>query len=145
MNGSDIPSNIVTLMPEEHFVAHQLLAKIYPDCSGLIYAAVAMTVSPHGNGKRVNNRLYGWLRRRYSETVSKQMKGNKYAVGSAGAWKGKKRPDISERMKGNLHGLGNKGITGQTHIGYWKGKKNPQLSAALKGRVPWNKGKRKTA
>lgn len=31
MGGSDEPENIANLAPEEHFVAHQLLVKIYPE------------------------------------------------------------------------------------------------------------------
>ena len=58
MNGSDNSENLVKLTPEEHYVVHQLLVKIYPHNSKLIYAATLMTA------KRSNNKIYGWLRRR---------------------------------------------------------------------------------
>jgi len=61
MGGSDDSSNLVSLTPEAHYVAHQLLVKIYPENHKLIYAANAMTF-----GIKRNNKLYGWLRHRYS-------------------------------------------------------------------------------
>lgn len=66
--------NIVDLTPEEHYVAHQLLVKMYPDHSGLVWAALQMTGQP--NGQRSNNKVYGWLRKRYQQ-VAKQRTGNK--------------------------------------------------------------------
>lgn len=64
MNGLDDPENLVYLTPEEHFVAHELLVKIYPAEIGLLRAL--MILSGKGNRYR-NNRLFGWARRRYSE------------------------------------------------------------------------------
>jgi hypothetical protein len=59
---------IVELTPEEHFVAHQLLAKIHPDNSGLIYAAHAMTIGAKTNfHHRNNNKLFGWIRRKMQD------------------------------------------------------------------------------
>lgn len=74
MGGSDDPENIVEFTPEEHYVAHQLLVKIYPGHDGLVWAALQMT--GHSNGNRVNNKLYGWLKRKYHH-VAKQRKGSK--------------------------------------------------------------------
>jgi hypothetical protein len=39
MDGMDDPTNLVELLPEEHRIAHLLLAKIYPHNSDLRYAA----------------------------------------------------------------------------------------------------------
>ena len=71
MGGTDDKSNLVELTPEEHYVAHQLLVKMYPDVDGLVYAASKMTVS----SKTVlrNNKLYGWLRRRYQSVCKKRV------------------------------------------------------------------------
>lgn len=66
MGGTNIKENLVKLTPEEHFVAHQLLVKIYPDVPGLIYAVRIMCF---GGGR--NNKWYGWLKKRFSETHSK--------------------------------------------------------------------------
>jgi hypothetical protein len=62
----DDPSNIVRLTPEAHYLAHQLLVKIYPEHHGLITGAHLMTIC--SNGQRVNNKLYGWLKRKLSES-----------------------------------------------------------------------------
>lgn len=37
MGGNEDLNNLVNLLPEEHFVAHQLLIKIYPDQPKLVY------------------------------------------------------------------------------------------------------------
>lgn len=64
MGGSDDSSNLARLKPEEHYTAHLLLVKIYPDNYNLIYAAQMMVTG------RPSNKLYGWLRRRYSNAIS---------------------------------------------------------------------------
>lgn len=74
MGGSDNKSNLVELTPEEHYVAHQLLIKIYPDNQRLIHAAIMMTVSSGRHG-RSKNKLYGWLRRKHSELIKTTQSG----------------------------------------------------------------------
>ena len=64
MGGSDDCENLVRLTPEEHYLAHQLLVKIYPKNPKLIRAAVMMVVG------RKSNKMYGWLRRKFSQVVS---------------------------------------------------------------------------
>ena len=61
MGGNDEKTNLVKLTPEEHYVAHQLLIKIYNGNLKLVAAAQMMVVN------RPSNKLYGWLRRRYSK------------------------------------------------------------------------------
>jgi hypothetical protein len=39
LGGKDDVDNLVKLTPEEHFVDHQLLTKIYPNNSKLAYVA----------------------------------------------------------------------------------------------------------
>ena len=63
MGGDDSPQNLVDLTPEEHYVAHQLLIRIYPNKPKLVYAAALMGSS------RPTNKLYGWLRRRWIDTA----------------------------------------------------------------------------
>lgn len=66
LKGSDSPDNLVRLTPEEHYVAHQLLVKLYPGNGKLIWAAMAMTGTGNGSGNgRGGNKLYGWLRRQF--------------------------------------------------------------------------------
>ncbi|UNA01790.1 homing endonuclease [Vibrio phage PVA8] len=72
MNGDDSASNLVKLTAREHYIAHQLLAKIHPEHAGLVFAAIRMTMSPSGD--RVNNRLYSWLREKNSEHSSERMR-----------------------------------------------------------------------
>jgi hypothetical protein len=67
LGGSDSPLNIVELTPEEHFVAHQLLVKMYPGHRGLIIAVQRMCT---GSSKNLRNKWYGWLRKRYSHSIS---------------------------------------------------------------------------
>lgn len=63
IGGSDNHDNLVLLTPEEHYVAHQLLVKLYPEKPELAYAANMMCVN------RTNNKLYGWIRRRISDNM----------------------------------------------------------------------------
>lgn len=70
LGGSDELDNLVDLFPEEHYLAHLLLCKIYPGNQKLLYAAMNMTTgSMINNGKR-NNKAYSWLRRQYAESMS---------------------------------------------------------------------------
>jgi len=77
IGGTDDPSNIVKLTPEEHYVAHQLLVKIH-DSPQLVYAAMMMvpTSKFHNNGNGRTNKVYGWLKRRYL-AICKQRTGAK--------------------------------------------------------------------
>ena len=59
MGGTDDRDNLCQLTPREHFVAHQLLTKMYPDNNDLAYAVLMMTTGYDG---RVNNRLFEWHR-----------------------------------------------------------------------------------
>ena len=70
LGGTDEISNLIELYPEEHYLAHLLLCKIYPGNQKLLYATMNMTTgSMTNNGKR-NNKAYGWLRRQYAESMS---------------------------------------------------------------------------
>ena len=73
LGGTDDSSNIVELTAEEHYVAHQLLVKIYPDNSGLVFAAIRMTGHSYGD-YRSNNKIYGWLRRKNAIAARKNGK-----------------------------------------------------------------------
>lgn len=75
LGGDNDKENLVFLTGREHFVAHLLLIKMYPDNNKLVYAAMRMT-------KQCNNgRYYEWLRKMHAENVSKQMKGNNFNLG----------------------------------------------------------------
>lgn len=68
LGGSDDSDNLVLLTPEEHYVAHQLLIKIYPGNLRMIKAAVCMATTNNTVGCcRVNNKYYGWIKRKIHE------------------------------------------------------------------------------
>jgi len=68
MGGGDELTNLVALTPEEHFVAHQLLAKMHPKNSKLVYAMIALTMN---KGLRCN-KVYGWIKRLNSITQTEE-------------------------------------------------------------------------
>jgi hypothetical protein len=72
MGGSDESANLVKLTPEEHYVAHQLLVKIYPTERKLVFAAWMMC-----NGKQRSNKRYAWLKDRHRKVLSETHKGKK--------------------------------------------------------------------
>lgn len=76
VGGKNTANNKVNLTPEEHYVAHQLLVKIYPNNYKLIYAANMMCVNSK-NLNRLYNKSFGWLRRKLSETQKINQSGNK--------------------------------------------------------------------
>ena len=67
MGGGNEKENLVKLTAEEHFVAHQLLVKIYPDEPKLVCAVIFMSYQCG------NNKVYGWIKR----AMSKARKGKK--------------------------------------------------------------------
>lgn len=74
IGGTDDSNNLVELTPEEHFLAHQLLVKIYPTNQSLVYAAMMMCCHSKFNVR--SNKIYGWLKRSY-QTICKQRVGDK--------------------------------------------------------------------
>jgi hypothetical protein len=73
LGGNNKSENLVKLTAEEHFVAHQLLVKIYPEQTKLAYAAKLMCIDKYGY--RVKNKHYGWLKRKEAKATSKLFKG----------------------------------------------------------------------
>lgn len=95
LGGSDSSENLVPLTPEEHYVAHQLLVKMYPGNYALVKAAAMMISS------RPSNKLYGWIRRKLSEAMSVAQSGvNNSQYGSF--WIHNKELKISKRVPKNF-------------------------------------------
>lgn len=69
LGGSDSKENLVKLTPEEHYVAHQLLVKIYPTNHALAKAAAMMIPN------RPTNKMYGWVRKRFAVAKSIEQSG----------------------------------------------------------------------
>ena len=92
LGGSDEHTNLARLTPEEHYTAHLLLVKIHND-PRLIYAARMMIVS--SKYTRRNNKMYGWLKRRYIELCRKRTGDTNGSFGKS--WYNK--PDTLENGK----------------------------------------------
>ena len=76
MGGTDDKDNLVQLSAREHFIAHLLLMKIYPKSYGLV-KAIQMMCAASGNQERSMNRMYGWLKEKFSVEMSRSQKGEK--------------------------------------------------------------------
>ena len=108
LGGGNESSNIVELTAEEHYVAHQLIVKMYPGHVGLAWAAVKMAKQCSGN------KAYGWLRRKYAankrgRTVSQETR-KKISSGHIGK---KKTEETKLRM--SIAQKGHKAPKGWTH------------------------------
>lgn len=107
LGGSNIKDNIAALTPEEHYVAHQLLVKMYPIGSKerrkLIHAVNMMSGQKNSNLKR-NNKSYGWVRREHAKTMSERLTGIKRKSPTL-----KQRAKLSAALKGKtyeeIHGV----------------------------------------
>jgi len=73
LGGSNDPLNLVSLTPEEHYLAHQLLFEMNPDNVKLLYAVTYMC-APRNQGLS-KNKMYGWLRRKLSLVQSEKFSG----------------------------------------------------------------------
>lgn len=125
MGGSNEQTNLVYLTAQEHFVAHQLLVKIYPSNRKLIYALQMMCISS-GNQIR-SNKIYAWIKKqviearidfRHSDETKEKMsntrKGRKQTkdwvqkrtdanIGRVGANRGKKFTEEHKQKISNSH------------------------------------------
>jgi len=113
MNGTDDDNNIAILTPEEHFLAHQLLVKIYPDNKNLIYAVLMLCQSTQGVVR--NNKLYGWHKKRLSEVRKGVPKTEEHKQKLSIANKNQiVSPETRAKMSlariGNKNGCGNRGV-----------------------------------
>jgi len=130
MNGNNDASNLVELTPEEHFLAHQLLVKIYPGNHSLVFAAHMMGATRH------SNKVYGWLRRQYIDACTGIPKSEK-------AKKNMRKPKQNYiSSKGIPTGIATSGCFGKGNVPWNKGKehmvgeKNPSFGKT------WDDGKR---
>lgn len=153
LGGTNSHDNIVHLTPEEHYVAHQLLAKLYPKSWGLMHAAVLMT-SNTNPGR--SNKLYGWMRRKLSARLRGRKLSAEYRRNIALAGVGRTRsPEAIAKMRETMRrnprpcslstklkiGAANRGRrhTEETKLKMSKTRKGRRFSAAhcqaLRGKV----------
>ena len=78
IGGTDDKDNLVQLTAREHFIAHLLLWKIHPESYGLIKAVNMMCMSGK-NQERSMNRMYGWLKEKFSVEMSINQSGKKHS------------------------------------------------------------------
>lgn len=104
LGGTNSKDNIVRLTPEEHYVAHQLLVKMHPGNHRLVWAAMNMTGK---NAKQQrSNKIYGWLRRKFADTLRERSTGRKASPEArakmSAARRGKKRAPHSPETKAKM-------------------------------------------
>lgn len=112
LGGTNDPENLARLTPEEHFLAHLLLLRIYPNKPKLAVAMFMMALRP-GSDITINNKVFGMIKRKASEakTGKKHTEETKKLIslkkmGQPSANKGKKmspeqKDKISKANKGN--------------------------------------------
>jgi hypothetical protein len=139
LGGSDDPSNLTRLSPEEHYVAHQLLVKLNPGHAGLIWAATLMTKGASG---RQNNKLFGWLRRRMVQAKTGVPRPPEVIEALRKANEGRKRGPRSEETKRKI-GEANRGKVHtdemKRHLSEINKGKTPSLEVRQKMREGWKK------
>lgn len=118
VGGTNAKSNLVDLTPEEHYVAHQLLVKIYHNEQKLVYALRMMCMAGNGKVKR-RNKEYAWVRKIWRKTSSESQVGkprkphteeskrkiSEIQIGRPSGMRGKhhteeRNKSLSEKMKG---------------------------------------------
>ena len=149
LNGDDSKENLVTLTPREHFIAHLLLCKIYPEHKGLRMALWMMSNVKDKNQKRYtpNSRLYEMIRLEYRETISGE---NHPSFGNSHSNETREKMSIKAKERiGHKNNFYNKthsdetrekirkSVAGSTHSEEIKKK----MSESRKGKVSNRKGK----
>lgn len=122
-------NNLVFLSYREHFIAHQLLLKIYPRGKGVAHACRMMSVDKRGN--RVTNYLYDWLKKKAAEEHSILMRGRTKETDAGVRRSAEKQRGRSKHTHAGYRSSSEKqtGRTKNTHTGVAK------MSKTLTGRT----------
>jgi hypothetical protein len=139
MGGGDEASNVVRLTPEEHYTAHQLLVKMYPNNAKLLWSASAMTNGTERQSRR--NKLYGWLRRRLSSQMTGRVvseeTGRKISAAKRGVSMKRKphseetRAKMSAASKGRKKTAAHRAALSAAKTGKIYGPRKPRATATL--------------
>lgn len=113
MGGVNNKTNLVSLTAREHYIAHALLCKIYPQNKGLWYAFHCMIDGWINNRQqrnyKVSSRIYEWGKINYAKVVSDMNSGktpwNKGLKGVCSQWNEEQRKEISRRNSGSGNGM----------------------------------------
>jgi hypothetical protein len=76
MGGTNDKNNLILLTAKEHFIAHQLLVKMYPEEIKLVFALRMMCAASNKHIR--NNKEYEWIRKCHAEAMSISQKGKSY-------------------------------------------------------------------
>jgi hypothetical protein len=66
LGGSDDKTNLIFLTYREHFLAHLLLTKIYPEHRGVNYALLCM-LRKHTHGRVITSKVYETIKKNFSK------------------------------------------------------------------------------
>jgi hypothetical protein len=122
IGGTDDIDNLVELTAREHFIAHKLLCKIYPNIKGIQLAFWAMVVYKSKKNQRtykISNREYESIRLSVIDIIRETQRNREHLPHSI-----ETKQKISTALKGKSKS--------NQHI------KN--MSKSLKGKPAWNKG-----
>lgn len=98
LGGAHESGNVVNLTPEEHFVAHLLLVRMYPGVRGLVVAALMMARRCTGN------KAYGWIRRKCTQEPFSQEHRQNISRALLGKSRGPQSPEHRARIAGANRG-----------------------------------------
>ena len=134
LRGSNDPTNIVRLTGKEHFIAHALLTRIYPNEVKLRFAFNMMSViSP--SQERIFSRLFETNRIKLSVDLSNIHRGRIVSQETrelkSRRFTQEMRDAVSRRFRGRPSW--NRGLTGEKHPSF--GKKRPGIGGRKKGCV----------
>jgi hypothetical protein len=126
LGGTDNQENLVLLTAKEHYIAHKLLCRIYPDNKKLFYALWAMMNLNNKNQKRtysISSREYQYARIQYIELM-KQPKTIEHKLKLKDSWTIERKLAESKRKLG-------KPVNYKNGINPNKGRKKPLKSVRL--------------
>lgn len=93
-SGEDEEHNLVKLTYREHFLAHHLLAKAFPEDTKLAYAFLCMIRNPHGK-RNFSSKMHSSVKKYWSNFQSKKF------TESNPMWQESAKKIHSKRMKEN--------------------------------------------